>query len=633
MSELYSSGKYFWVVPTLNIVNGIFDKSKGHSVHVTRLVSSDYQSNGYTPNIFGTTTAFVLLSDTEAKNNNHSRAEHDGDYIYNRMSNNDSSYVVKSVFSHYTQGAYVTTVQADYSAYTNNARNADGYWYVRDAIVNTAPTWNAIPTQTVRKNTTANVNLNSYVWDAEGNALTYSASSSNTAIATVSISGGTLTVRGMAIGMATITVTANDGNGGVTSTTFTVTVANTVPIGTTIPNQTTKKSSTVDVNLANYFSDADNDTLTYTASSANTTVATISVSGNTLTITGVSIGTALISVTASDSKATASQSFTLTVTNSVPTVAVTAPSANVTLYENDLLNLAGQAADVDANQSVTVYAQINNEQRIVLGVGLSNASVTFNKSLKFKGGQLYDVETPVTGNLTDGVAHTLKVWAQDGDGAQSVINERAFYVVPNRPPILTVDTVVPNGIIDTDKFLVSGTAGDPDGNPVVASYRINSGNSITLEVNEGRWKFEIALSQLAVGENAIVIELMDNYNFKVSKTIKLNKNEVKTPILHSVARYKIEPPRGTAKGVLLYLQRDEDLTELKVELSMTLAGEQEQYAALTADNTAPISEGIVEDEFYFETVEPKSHIILKLSTSRSDISVNKKIHLISGVLE
>ncbi|MER2121874.1 MAG: Ig-like domain-containing protein [Solibacillus sp.] len=524
-------------------------------------------------------------------------------------------------------------LNSEKAAAMNVTSSVSGDAIIQASDINTAPTWNAIPTQTVRKNTTANVNLNSYVWDAEGNALTYSVSSSNNAIATVSISGGTLTVRGMAIGTATITVTANDGNGGVTSTTFTVTVANTVPAVTTIPNQTTKKNSTVFVNLANYFSDADNDALTFTASSANTNVATISVSGNTLTITGVSIGTALISVTASDSKAIASQSFTLTVTNSVPTVAVTAPSANVTLYENDLLNLAGQAADVDANQSVTVYAQINNEQRIVLGVGLSNAPVTFNKSLKFKGGQLYDGETPVTGNLTDGVAHTLKVWAQDGDGAQSVINERAFYVVPNRPPNLTVDTVVPNGIIDTDKFLVSGTGGDPDGNPLVASYRINGGSSITLEVNEGRWKFEIALSQLAVGENTIVIELMDNYNFKVSKTIKLNKNEVKTPILHSVARYKIEPPRGTAKGVLLYLQRDEDLTELKVELSMTLAGEQEQYVELTTDNTAPVSEGIVEDEFYFEADEPKSHIILKLSTSRSNISVDQKIHLISGVLE
>ncbi|WP_339216301.1 Ig-like domain-containing protein [Solibacillus sp. FSL W8-0372] len=563
--------------------------------------------------------------------------------------NHDRSKIHRYYFSGYTRteystGAVATTVVnsrgslaqsnivAENGTYPTDRRHSDGFWYLRGAIVNRAPIWNVIPTQTVRRNTTATVNLNSYASDLDGNALSYTTSSSNTGVATVSVSGSTLTITGKSIGTVTITVSANDGSLS-TNTTFSVTVANTGPVGTTIPNQTTKKSSTVTVNLVNYFSDIDNDALTFTASSANTNVATVSVSGNTLTITGVSIGTALISVTASDSKATASQSFTLTVTNSVPTVAVTAPSANMTLYENDLFNLSGQAADVDANQSVTVYAQINNEQRIVLGVGLSNVPVTFNKSLKFKGGQLYDGETPVTGNLTDGLAHTLKVWAQDGDGAQSVINERAFYVVPNRPPILTVDTVVPSGIINTDKFKISGTAGDPDGNPVVASYRINGGNSITLEVNEDRWEFEIALFQLALGENTIVIELMDNYNFKVSKTIKLNKNEVKTPILHSVARYKIEPPRGTAKGVLLYLQRDEDLTELKVELSMTLAGEQEKYVALTADNTAPVSEGIIEDEFYFEADEPKSHIILKLSTSRPNISVNKKIHLISGVLE
>lgn len=525
-------------------------------------------------------------------------------------------------------------LNSEKAAAMNVTSSVSGDAIIQASDVNTAPTWNAIPTQTVQKNTTANVNLNSYVWDAEGNALSYSVSSSNNAIATVSISGGTLTVRGMAIGTATITVTANDGNGGVTSTTFTVTVVNTVPVGTTIPNQTTKKSSTVVVNLANYFSDADNDALTFTASSANTNIATVSVSGNTLTIAGVSIGTSLITVTASDSRATASQSFTTTVTNSVPTVAVTAPSANMTLYENDLFNLAGQAADVDVNQSVTVYAQINNDQRIVLGVGLSNAPVTFNKSLKFKSGRLYDSETPITSNLTDGIPHTLKIWAQDGDGAQSAITERTFYVVPNRPPILTVDTVVPSGVINTDKFKVSGTAGDPDGNSVTAAYRINNGNSVALEVIEGRWEFDITLGQLNVGENTIVIELSDSYNFKVSKTLKLNKNEVKTPILHSVARYKIEPPKGSAKGILLFIERDEDL-ELQVELSMTIAGEQEQYVTLSSNNTAPVpSKGsVIEDTFYHETNEQKTNIILKLSTSRENVNIHRKIHLVSGVVE
>lgn len=283
--------------------------------------------------------------------------------------------------------------------------------------------------------------------------------------------------------------------------------------------------------------------MTFTASSGNPSVAIASVAGNTLTLTGKDIGSTWITVNASDGEFTTSQGFALNVTNTAPTVSVTSPSANVTLYENDVFNIAGSASDVNANQSVTIYAQVNLEQRIVLGIGLSNAAIPFNKQLKFKGGKLYDGETAITSSLIDGVPHTLKIWAQDSDGGQSTIAERTFYVVPNRPPVLTVDTVQPSGIINTDKFAISGTASDPDDNDMTASYRLNGNNSIALEIIDGKWAFDITLAQLVVGQNTIVIELIDSYDFKVSKTIKLNKNGVKTPILQSVARYKISPPK------------------------------------------------------------------------------------------
>lgn len=444
--------------------------------------------------------------------------------------------------TNYIKGSYITTLQAEENAYTNNARNADGYWYERGAKVNTAPNYTQIPTQS------------------------------------------------------------------------------------------TKKGAVITINLANYFSDPQGNALTYTASSSNPNIGTASVLGSTLTLTGKEIGSAWVTVSANDGEFTTSQGFALTVTNTAPTVSVSSPSANVTLYENDLLNLTGSASDVNANQSVTIYAQVNNEIRIVLAVGLSNAPIPFSKQLKFKAGKLFDGETAITGTLADGIPHTLKVWAQDGDGGQSAITERTFYVVPNRPPTLTVDTVQPSGIINTDKFKVSGTASDSDENAVTAAYRINGGNSVTLEIIEGKWTFDITLAQLQVGQNAIVVELTDSYNFKVSKTIKLNKDEVKTPILQSVARYKIEPPKGSAKGVLLWIQRDVGLN-LNVELSMTLRGEQEQYVTLVSTNTALVSEGVVEDEFYHEATEAKDNIILKLTAARNEVNIDHKIHLISGVLE
>ena len=321
--------------------------------------------------------------------------------------------------------------------------------------------------------------------------------------------------------------------------------------------------------------------------------------------------------------------------NNKPTVSISSPNNDQTLYENDTINIAGTANDTDKDQSVTAYYQINSEPKKVLATNLSQTQIPLSKQLTFKAGKLYDGETVITGDLADGVAHTLKVWAEDSEKASSTIIERAFYVVPNRAPLLSVDAVAPSGVVDTDKFTISGNASDQDANAnVTVTQRINGGNSVEIYNGPGgAWGFDVFLAQLTVGQNTIIIEVIDNYGAKSSKTIKLNKNEAKTPILQSVARYKIEPPKGSAKGVLLWIQRDEDLADLKVKLSMNLQGEQESYTTLTATNTAPVDSEIVEDEFYFEADEAKNNIILKLSTSRADINIDHKIHLISGVLE
>ncbi|MCT1538383.1 MULTISPECIES: Ig-like domain-containing protein [Lysinibacillus] len=322
--------------------------------------------------------------------------------------------------------------------------------------------------------------------------------------------------------------------------------------------------------------------------------------------------------------------------NVAPTVSLTGPGENTTLYENDTFTIAGTAYDDDADQSVTVYYQINSEQRKVLATNLSKTQITLSKQLTFKGGKLFDGEVVLTDTLAEGVPHTLKVWAVDNEGAQSATIERTFYVVPNRAPLLAIDAVVPSGIINTDKFKISGTASDQDANSnIKVNYRINGANPVEVYNGAGgAWEFEVSLAQLVVNENTIIIEVIDNYDAKTSKTIKLNKNELKTPILQSVARYKISPPKGSARGVLIWVQRDEEL-DLKVELSMTLVGEQEQYILLEADpdNIVPVTDGIVEDEYYHETVEPKDNIILKLTTTRPNINIDNNVYLIMGVVE
>ncbi|MFJ6210608.1 sialidase family protein [Lysinibacillus sp. NPDC092081] len=324
------------------------------------------------------------------------------------------------------------------------------------------------------------------------------------------------------------------------------------------------------------------------------------------------------------------------ITNNNPTIAIASPTDNQTLYENDVMNISGDMYDPDKDQSVTAYYQINSESRKVLATNLSQTQIPLSKQLMFKGGKLYDGDTAITGALAEGVAHKLKVWAVDSENATSTVVERSFYVVPNRAPLLSVDTVVPSGIIDLDKFKVSGKAWDEDANSSVkVTRRINANDPVEIYSGTGGdWEFEVSLAQLVVGENTIVVEVIDNYGAKASKTIKLNKNAVKTPVLQSVARYKIEPPKGSARGVLLWVQRDEEL-DLKVELSMTLKGEQEQYSLLEVDpkNILPVAVGIVEDEYYHETLEPKDNIILKLTTTRANVNIDHKIYLIMGVVE
>ena len=81
-----------------------------------------------------------------------------------------------------------------------------------------------IPAMTVTASASENVNVSSYFRDPDGDALTYTASSSRTSVATVRVSGRMVTVAGVAEGTATIRVTATDPDGLSAVQTFRVTV-------------------------------------------------------------------------------------------------------------------------------------------------------------------------------------------------------------------------------------------------------------------------------------------------------------------------------------------------------------------------------------------------------------------------
>ena len=252
------------------------------------------------------------------------------------------------------------------------------------AEANNSPnTVGPIPAQTVAMGATLTMNLNTYFNDIDGDALTYTVTSSDTAVATVGVSSTTLTVTPVAAGTATITLTGTD-PGGLSAThdfSLTVTSENKAPttVGT-IPKQTlTLGEAAVTIDVSSYFSDADGDTLTYTATSGDTTKVTVSVSGADVTLTPIATGTVTVVVQATDPDgAFAKQDMTVDVQTppAAPVVKGTIPNFDLLLGASSITIVASLYFS-DANGDVLTYTATSSDTAVAT-ISLSDPLVTVN---------------------------------------------------------------------------------------------------------------------------------------------------------------------------------------------------------------------------------------------------------------
>ncbi|MET3657813.1 hypothetical protein [Sporosarcina psychrophila] len=320
--------------------------------------------------------------------------------------------------------------------------------------------------------------------------------------------------------------------------------------------------------------------------------------------------------------------------NAAPTMTLSTTDSR-TLYESDNYGIIGTATDTDSGDVITVMYQINGgEKRAILTHISTGAAIPFNLTLTFKGGMLYNGAVAVTPVLSEGGQHTLRVWAEDNQGGTPAEQTRVFYVVPNRPASLTINPFSSaTDLINTDAMTVSGSVSDPDNNTVTVKYKIANGSYTEIYSGSGgSFSFQLLLSTLAIGVNTITIQATDNYGAVTSKTLQVTKAENTQPLKTAVTRYKMTPPNGTAKGVLLWIEREVGDLVVDVEISMGMAGEAENFVPMTKKGTAFVTDGIEEDEFLFEADSAKENIVLKLTMTRSSTASEKGITLISGVL-
>ena len=353
-------------------------------------------------------------------------------------------------------GTVVTITPVAAGTVTVTVTASDGRLTATQTIVvkvNGAPAKvGTINTVTVHVNGNAAVmDVSSYFSDPNGDTLTYTAESSDTTKATVSVSGPNVTITPKTEGATTVTVTASDGRLTVQRPILvSVTAAlNRAPtaVGTIAPVTVYLGGSATIIDVSNKFNDPDGNILAYTAESSDETKATVSVLGANVTITPVTLGLVTVTVTASDGSLSARQTIIVSVTP-VPN---RAPVAVGTIDPVTLTD-GGDAATVDVSSK---FRDPDNHS-------LTYTAVSSDGS---------DVKVSVLGTvvtITPAAQGAATVTVTATDGSLTATQTIAVTVNPNRAPVAegTIDPVTVTAGASAITVDVSDKFKDPDNNPL-----------------------------------------------------------------------------------------------------------------------------------------------------------------------
>ncbi|WP_420448367.1 Ig-like domain-containing protein [Candidatus Palauibacter sp.] len=316
----------------------------------------------------------------------------DGDRLTYSATTSNASVATATVSG---SGVTISAAAGGAATITVTARDPGGLsarQRIRVTVPNGAPTARSIPAQTIGAAQTAQVELSSYFSDPDGDRLSYRGSSNDTGVATASVVGSTLTIRPVAAGATTVTVTARDPSGLTASEDVAVAVqprANRPPSGGTIPAQTLTEGGSVNLDLSSYFSDPDMDPLMYAGSSDTDGVATAGVVGSTLTIRAVASGAATVTATATDPDGlAAARDIAVSVArpdNQPPVPTGTIPDETLNADEAATVRLSSYFDDPDADaliytaavsQAGVATASVSGSSVTVTGVAQGTATVT-----------------------------------------------------------------------------------------------------------------------------------------------------------------------------------------------------------------------------------------------------------------
>ena len=273
--------------------------------------------------------------------------------------------------------------------------------------------------------------------------------------------------------------------------------------------------ATQDVDVSETFDDHDDDTLAYTASSADTSVATVSLSGITLTVSGVAAGDTTVTVSASDSSASASDTFAVTVLAALPAAPVnfqaTAGDARVTLTWDT------------ANDDTISHWEYQQKQGTDVAYGAWTMIANSDA----------DTTAHALETLTNDTAYFFRLRAVNatGDGAASG-EQSATPTAGNNPPTvqnrLADLTLVAGATQDVD---VSETFDDHDDDTL--TYTASPADTSVATVSLSGTT--LTVSGVAAGDTTVTVSASDNDLASASDTFAVKVETDTQPGLAAIA--------------------------------------------------------------------------------------------------
>ena len=274
-----------------------------------------------------------------------------------------------------------------------------------------------IEDQSIPRQYMAVVDLSMIFEDPDGDDLTFEANIANNAVASVSIDGSTLTVVAETVNSTLITVTASDIYGGSVQDIFMITVVNQAPVVAAAPEAVTlNRTEMPTLDMSMVFTDPDGDTLTLSAESATPGVARVSVSGFDVTIDPLTLGTTDVTLRVVDQfNESASATFTVTVENLAPRVAMPIPNVSMNRVDPHVVDVSATFVDDDmdtmgitaeSGDTNVVTTSVSGTSLTLDGLNLGSTTVTVT-AVDTNAGEVSTTFNVTVNNLDPMVATTV----------------------------------------------------------------------------------------------------------------------------------------------------------------------------------------------------------------------------------